>query len=675
MSDNSDNFLYLNSDNCWPGFQWDGLELRDDGGLHLFSLPCLEDPLPKEVAGLLAPAGPAGIALDWGGTIYLSDPVNNRIVWTTKDSTEVEAVEFKGNHSFNAPRGLSIFQSMAPMAQSKFLLFVVDSGHHCVRIFDFDLGTWTSSDPPLGKAGSGPSSDLGAFHTPWSIVLDADGNAYVVDYGNQRVQKFGPDRLVIVNFWDTMKKTGLLARPVDIALRGETEETIRLYVVDAAHHKVFVFNAYGQPIRDSKGNPLALGEGSLENPMGIAVAGGTVYVGDNQAQCVRVYKEKNEGFILAGEAVGYKGPVAALALDVKNRLLVHAGSVLKGPGATKTALQFLAVGKGYRTRGTLWRTFIDVDEASVTWHQVRARAQGISNRSHIQFFLHTGDDRAAAQLPVAPASDSPFPSPPWRTMPLDAPDLFIDTKPARYLSIGVQFLGDSTGTPLVSQMRVDFNHETYLRYLPGIYREDPDSRDLLVRFLSLFESFFDETGTEISDLTALFDIDAAPREVLPWLASCLALPLRNEFIRPPDESDADYETRVARWNRAFLQAALPLTPERGTLRGLEALLRAWLKGDPLKGTVPLLKERTADPFWFDVTLFLDTTIRELHTPLGVFIVSRAAKFLLDSEKPAHTSYKFHLDGLKTMQLAPAKWSDRRPGEIYAQVGETTLLWD
>ena len=669
MNDNSDNFLYLNSDNRWPGFQWDGLELRDDGGLQLFSLPCLEAPLPAAVASLPAPAGPAGIALDWGGTIYLSDPVNNRsdpfnnrIVWTTEDSTEIETVELKDSYPFSAPRGLSIFQSMD---QKKFLLFVVDSGHHCVQIVDLDTFELVGL---LGSAG--PSSDLGAFNTPWTAVVDADGNAYVVDYGNQRVQKFGPDRIIIADFWDTMKKTGLLAQPVDIALRGETEDTIRLYVVDAFHHKVFVFNAHGHPVRDSKRNPLVLGGKPLENPMGIAVAGGTVYVGDNQARCVRVYKEKNEGFVLAGEAVGYTGSVAALALDVKNRLLVHVGSVPNGTGAAKPAILSLTVDKGYRTRGALWRTFIDIDGSPVTWHQVCARVQGISNRSHVQFFLYTGDD-SSAQLPVDPTSDPPFPEDsPWRKMPLDAPDLFMDTKPARYLSIGVQFLGDSTGTPLISQMRVDFNHETYLRYLPGIYREDPDSRDLLVRFLSLFESFFDETGTEISDLTALFDLDAAPREVMPWLASCLALPLRNEFIRPSDESDADYETRVDQWNRVFLKAALPLTPERGTLRGLEALLQAWLKGDPLTAH---LQESTI-PFWFDVTLSLDTTIRELHTPLGVFIVSRAAKFLLDSEKPAHTSYELHLHDLCTMQLAPTNWSHRRPGEIYAQVGETTLLW-
>ena len=399
MSDNSDNFLYLNSDNRWPGFQWDGLELRDDGGLQLFSLPCLEAPLPAAVASLPAPAGPAGIALDWGGTIYLSDPIGNKIWRTTEDGKLFEEVTFNPvDQSFSAPRGLSIFQSMD---QKKFLLFAVDSGHHCVRIVELDTFNYVN-------LGYGPSSDLGAFNTPWSIVVDADGNAYVVDiiYGNnRRVQKFGPDRIIIADFWDTMKNTKLLAQPVDIALRGETEDTIRLYVVDATHNKVFVFNAHGHPVRDSKGNPLTLGEGSLKKPMGIAVAGGTVYVGDNQARCVRVYKGKNEGFVLAGKAVGYTGPVAALALDASNRLLVHVGSVSNG--ATKPAFLSLAVGKGYQTSGALWRTFIDVDDAPVTWRQVRARAQGISNRSHVRLFLHTGDD-GAAQLPVALARLSPI---------------------------------------------------------------------------------------------------------------------------------------------------------------------------------------------------------------------------------------------------------------------------
>lgn len=52
MGENNNNFLYLNRDNRWPDFAWDGLELRQGGALQLFSLPLFEGELPKEIATL-----------------------------------------------------------------------------------------------------------------------------------------------------------------------------------------------------------------------------------------------------------------------------------------------------------------------------------------------------------------------------------------------------------------------------------------------------------------------------------------------------------------------------------------------------------------------------------------------------------------------------------------------
>src|SRR5208282_3664454 len=37
-----------------------------------------------------------------------------------------------------------------------------------------------------GAQGSGP----GQFYNPWGVAVDSSGNVYVVDYGNNRVEKF-----------------------------------------------------------------------------------------------------------------------------------------------------------------------------------------------------------------------------------------------------------------------------------------------------------------------------------------------------------------------------------------------------------------------------------------------------------------------------------------------------
>jgi phage tail-like protein len=101
----------------------------------------------------------------------------------------------------------------------------------------------------------------------------------------------------------------------------------------------------------------------------------------------------------------------------------------------------------------------------------------------------------------------------------------------------------------------------------------------LLRFLTLFESFFSEAEDKISHLSALFDPLAVPKEMLPWLASWLALPLRNDWIRRDAETEADYEIRKTERNRQFLKTAISWLPRRGTLPGMKALLRAWLKDE------------------------------------------------------------------------------------------------
>jgi len=186
-------------------------------------------------------------------------------------------------------------------------------------------------------------------------------------------------------------------------------------------------------------------------------------------------------------------------------------------------------------------------------------------------------------------------------------------------------------------------------------------------------------------------------EYLRYLASWIALPLRAE--------------KPISFNRAFFQAATPLYRKRGTLSGIDALLRAWLRGDLEEKARLILTDLTrvyndvdtifqlapehpqdsqpdevyaqlgvntvlgeGPPFFFLVDLLTNPAVRELRHPAGLDAFQRAARFLLDAEKPAHTYYQLRVRA-HTIQLTPERDAYKQPGEIYAQVGETTLLWD
>lgn len=255
-----------------------------------------------------------------------------------------------------------------------------------------------------------------------------------------------------------------------------------------------------------------------------------------------------------------------------------------------------------------------------------------------------------------------------------------------------------------------------LELLPEVYRQDPG---FLGRFLAPMQRLLDELAEEIEvGLPELFDLEATPPAVvarnhpqdrvaeltfrcLAFLAGWVGLALR-----PPPARSVD-------WNRGFLLRALPLLPLRGTLPGIDGLLRAWLADDIIDpspgpqvllitdlsphvnggesafqlGATSTLGVDTVAGSGPDSYLVVDLVVRPdlplLRHPVGVDSLRLAALALLDAERPAHVHGELRIRG-HTMQLAPpgdpATWGDASP---YARLGEprgaepdgTALVWD
>ena len=552
-----DNFLYLNRDNAWLGLHREGLEISEDGSLRLASLPLLEDQIDTIFED---PTGPAGIAIDSEGTVYVSDPADHRIVRTGCDGVAVVTPCVGGRGSlpvqFDTPRGILILKARRA-------LFVADSENHRVQIFDLAskqlVEIWGQ---PIGQEPQ-PGTEAGRFDTPSTLAGDDSGNVYVVDYGNRRVQKFNVAGEVVAQFWETAASTQLLTRPSDIAAFGSGED-LRLYVVDEAAHEVFVVDANGNFIRDRQNQPISFGKGQLKKPMGIAVSSDGVFVGDNTLH--RVFKFSGApDYSFVGEAIGYEGPIAALALNNQGSLLVHTGS--------GTTLVRLRLSSGYRTRGVLWSDAISIGGAKVGWHRVQAKTtKARSTNAQLRLFFHTSDDQN--DQPHPPDGDitpDPF---------SDTHDLLIGGDPARYLWIGALFIGDGRDTSEISQIRVEFNHDGYLQELPAIYQAEPISRDFLERFLALVETFFQDIENGIRDLTLLFDPHAVPKEFLQWLADWLALELDGHWSEEKQ--------------RSLIASAFERYSRRGTVAALWESLRLFA------GVMGIIEEPILNAGWWSL---------------------------------------------------------------------------
>lgn len=133
----------------------------------------------------------------------------------------------------------------------------------------------------IGRRGQ----DTAAFNYPQSVAVDRDGNIYVVDAFNFRVQVFDVDGGFLSMFGRQGDVWGAFNRPKGIS----TDSYGNIYVLDAMHQNFQIFNRAGEVLlfvgKYSKGN-----DGFI-NPVSIAIdAENIIYVTDQLNSRVQVFK-------------------------------------------------------------------------------------------------------------------------------------------------------------------------------------------------------------------------------------------------------------------------------------------------------------------------------------------------------------------------------------------------
>jgi phage tail-like protein len=531
-------FLYLNVANRWPAFRWRGLELGADGALRLARVP-LYTGNTSAFVDLPAPDGPAGVAIGPGGAVFFTDPVGDRLLRIDPCDSSVCPVPCVGGSGelpgqLRVPRGL-VFHAM------RHALVVADSGNHRLQLFD------PGSFQVLGIWG-GPGTEPGLFDTPWALTVDSQGSVYVVDYGNKRVQKFGLQETVEPAFWENAAAATLM-QPVGVAT-GSGEDGIEVFVLDAASDRIAVFDDDGHLLRW-----LDLPAG---DPLALLSAQHSLYVGDKAGRHVlRLLPSEPApdaplvGGVVIGEAEGFEGPVAALAADDSGGLWLHPGH-----GATPIRLSLAG---GFVRSGVVWGGPFGTAGRPTLWHEIEVQGGPLVANAHLQLVVRTG---GASDAPPDPPIDPHVPfAAPWKLLPLDALRGLIRGAPAEFLWIAARLSGQGTQTPVVEQVRIDYDPETWTRYLPAIYRTQAKDPELLERFLALYEGFFTDLDEQIDEMPRLFDPAVAPAVWLPWLASWVGIELDETW---PDEK-----------KRRAVAGAFAAAGKRGTPAGLrEAVLFA-----------------------------------------------------------------------------------------------------
>ncbi len=199
--------------------------------------------------------------------------------WESRQASAVWGSAGFGAGQFRAPKGLDL--------DADGNIYVADSQNHRVQMLSPEgsfLREW-------GVEGSAP----GQFKEPWGVAISPEGAVYVADTWNHRVQVFDAQG-EFQDTWGTFNEVSSpmgsgdsLYGPRDVVFDDEGY----LYLTDTGNKRVVKYDQAGNMINAVGG--AGAGPGQFQEPVGLAFdADGMLYVADTWNQRIQVFTKDLE---------------------------------------------------------------------------------------------------------------------------------------------------------------------------------------------------------------------------------------------------------------------------------------------------------------------------------------------------------------------------------------------
>lgn len=245
---------------------------------------------------------PMGVALDADENIYVAETGKHNVRVFDKTGKTLRNIT---HESLERPIGIAIDRERGK-------LYVADSGRtesaeHTIKIFDLQ-GKY------LGKIGRQIGEIEGTFLFPTYVHVDSQGNVYVADTLNSRVQKFDPDGKFLMAYGKRGNAFGQFDKPKGVA----TDSFGTVYVVDSGWSNVQMFAPKGSVLMFFGGRGTA--PGLMQNPSVMTIdKKNNIYIGDVLNHRVNVYRLVNTtaADIAAANAAAEQAEAAAKAKGKK----------------------------------------------------------------------------------------------------------------------------------------------------------------------------------------------------------------------------------------------------------------------------------------------------------------------------------------------------------------------
>ncbi len=250
--------------------------------------------------------GPFGIFIDAMGSIYVADRLNNRIQKFAPGSTSLTSGTTVAGGNGQGSNANQLDNPIGVFLDTQGNLFVSDNNNQ--RVQKFPPGSTSATNGITVAGGNGTGTAGNQFAYPWGIFVDLSGNLFVVDQQNNRVQEFpsgstsATNGVTVAGGLNWGNGANQLANPIGIFVDGNNN----MFISDNGNSRIQEW-----PVGAPNGKTIAGGNGSgsalnqFSAPNAIFVDGsGNVFVSDESNNRVLKFPpgstSTTNGLIVAG---------------------------------------------------------------------------------------------------------------------------------------------------------------------------------------------------------------------------------------------------------------------------------------------------------------------------------------------------------------------------------------
>lgn len=250
---------------------------------------------------------------------------------------------------------------------------------------------------------------------------------------------------------------------------------------------------------------------------------------------------------------------------------------LRGYGEhIKTSAEGIVTEAGFFGKAYFFSRILDSAEAGTVWHKMTG---DIKNEDYaaVRISFYTSDEiffeeekfdiralirRTDISLDEKKTLLQPF----FQKQSRLSENMLLHSLEGRYLWFLLEIYPQTEMTVELGKFMVYFSAKSWIEYLPELYRKEMGNNSFLDRYLSIFQSLYDEVKEQIRSLSSGLDPRTADLEILEWIASWMDV----------EEPYMWTEKQL----RFLLEHIMEFYEARGTKRGVELFVELYTGEKP-----------------------------------------------------------------------------------------------